>query len=56
MPLIDDILVLLGKATYFSTLDLRSGYWQVAMDEADREVAVFAFHLGLFQFSVMPFK
>lgn len=55
MPLIDDILVLLGKAKYLSTLDLRLGYWQLAMDEADRELSVFAFHLGLFPFSVMPF-
>ena len=55
LPLIDDILSLLGRATYFSTLDLRSGYWQVALDEADREKATFACHAGLFQFRVMPF-
>ena len=53
--LIDDILFLLGRATYFSTLDLSSGYWQVALDEADREKATFAFHAELFQFRVMPF-
>ena len=42
LPLIDDILALLGKSSYFSTLDLRSGYWQVALDEADREKTAFA--------------
>ena len=26
LPLIDDILALLGKAKYFTTLDLKSGY------------------------------
>lgn len=31
------------------------GNWQVALDEADREMAAFACHLGLFQFKVMPF-
>lgn len=55
LPLIDDILALLGKAKYFSTLDLRSWYWQVALDEADKEKAAFTCHLGLFQFRVMPF-
>jgi len=55
LPLIDDILALLGNSTYFSTLDLRSGYWQVALDEADREKTAFACHVGLYQFRVMPF-
>ena len=37
LPLIDDILALLGKAKYFTSLDLKSGYWQVAMNEKDKE-------------------
>ena len=32
-----------------------SGYWQVALDEVDREKATFACHAGLFKFRVMPF-
>ena len=55
LPFIDDILALLGKSTYFSTLDLRSGYWQVALDEADREKTAFACHMRLYQFRVIPF-
>lgn len=55
LPLIDDILALLGKSVCFSTLDLRSGYWQVALDEVDREKGAFTCHLGLFNFRVMPF-
>ena len=31
LPLVDDILALLGKCKYFSSLDLKSGYWQVAI-------------------------
>ena len=37
LPLIDDILALLGKAKYFTSLDLKSVYWQVAMNEKDKE-------------------
>ena len=55
LPLIDDILALLGKAKYFTSLDLKSGYWQVAMDEKDMEETAFACHKGLFEFSVTPF-
>lgn len=55
MPLIDDILALLGKAKFFTSLDLKSGYWQVAMDEKDKEKTAFACHKGLFEFYVMPF-
>ena len=32
LPLIDDILALLGNAKCFSSLDLKSGYWQVLVD------------------------
>ena len=47
LPVIDDILALLGKAKYFTSLDLKSGYWQVLMNEADREKTAFACHKGL---------
>lgn len=55
LPLIDDILALLGKAKLFTSLDLKSGYWQVAMEENDKEKTAFACHKGLFEFNVMPF-
>ena len=55
LPLIDDILALLGNAKYFTSLDLKSGYWQVLMDETDKEKTAFTCHRGLFQFNVMPF-
>ena len=53
--LIDDILALLGKAKYFTSLDLKSVYWQVAMNVTDKEKTAFACHRGLFEFKVMPF-
>ena len=57
LPLIDDLLGILGKARYFTSLDLISGYWQICMDsEEDKEKTAFCTsHRGLFQFKVMPF-
>ena len=55
LPLIDDILALLGNATCFSALDLRSGYWQVQLEDSSKEKTAFTCHKGLFQFNVMPF-
>ena len=36
LPVNDHILALLGKAKYFTSLDLKSGYWQVLMNESDK--------------------
>ncbi|KAL5515018.1 hypothetical protein EMCRGX_G000127 [Ephydatia muelleri] len=55
LPRIDDTLDLLGGASYFSTLDLASGYWQVEVDPLDREKTAFITPFGLHQFRVMPF-
>ena len=37
LPVIDDMLAVLGKSKYFTTLDLKSGYWQIPLDERDKE-------------------
>ena len=55
LPVIDDILALLGRAKYCSSLDLKSSYWQVLMDENDKDKTAFSCHRGLFEFNVMPF-
>ena len=55
LPRIDDSLESLGKARYFSTLDLASGYWQVGLTEAAKEKSAFCTTSGLYQFNVMPF-
>lgn len=55
LPRINESLDTLSGAKFFCTLDLASGYWQVAMDESDKEKTAFATHKGLFQFKVLPF-
>lgn len=55
LPYIQDIFDQVSGATIFSTLDLRSGYWQVPMAENSIPKTAFACHLGLFEFVRMPF-
>ena len=53
LPRIDDCLDALAGCRWFSTLDLCSGYWQVAMSEEDKPKTAFSTGNGLYQFTVM---
>lgn len=55
LPRIDDSLDSLGRAKYFSTLDLASGYWQIGLSEDAKQKSAFCTTGGLYQFKVMPF-
>ena len=55
IPRIDESLSKLGDAKFFTTLDLGSAFWQVALRKQDRDKTGFACELGLFQWKRMPF-
>lgn len=46
LPRIDDTLDTLGGCRMFSTLDLKSGYWQVELDSKDKEKTAFTIGTG----------
>ena len=56
LPRIDDLLDTLHGAKWFSTLDLKSGYWQVLITEQDKAKTAFRKSSGqLFEFNQVPF-
>lgn len=55
IPRIDDVLDSLGKSTYFSTLDITSGYWHVKMHPEDIPKTAFVTRTGHYEWLVMPF-
>ena len=54
LPKIEDILTYLSGSRWFSTLDLKSGYYQVQMHEADTEKTAFICPLGFYEFNRLP--
>ena len=55
VPLIQDLFDRLCKATYFTKLDLRSGYWQVRIIEEVEPKTTCVTWYGSYEFLVMPF-
>ncbi|CAI5640726.1 unnamed protein product [Oreochromis niloticus] len=55
LPRIDDALDYIAGSSWFSSLDLRSGYWQVELAAEARPKTAFTIGQGLWQFRVMPF-
>ena len=56
IPLVDDLLDALNGARWFTILDLKSGYWQVPIQEQDKEKTAFRTSSGqLFEFNQVPF-
>ena len=55
LPLIDNCLNALAGSSWYSTLDLRSGYYNIPIAKSDRDKSAFITCQGCFRFTVMPF-
>lgn len=54
VPRIEDALTHLNGSQWFSVLNLRSGYYQIPLDKADKEKTAFICPAGFYQFERMP--
>ena len=56
LPRIQEVLESLVGAGHFSCLDLKSGFWQIKMEEASKQYTAFTVgNLGFFECNHMPF-
>ena len=56
LPRIQEALESLVSAGHFSCLDLKSGFWQIKMDESSKQYTAFTIgNLGFFECDHMPF-
>jgi hypothetical protein len=44
-----------GRPRYFSILDLKSGYWQIPLEETAQKLAAIMLPFGIFRFICLPF-
>ncbi len=54
IPKIQERLTHLSEAKYFTTIDLCSGYYQIPLEKASREVTAFSCEWGHFERNVLP--
>ena len=55
LPRIDDTIDALHGSVYFSSLDLRSAFFQVRLGEESKHLTTFCTHIGSFSFIHMPY-
>ena len=55
LPKIDEMYGRLKGAKYFTTLDLRSGYYHICLLENSKAKMAFVTPFGKYQFEVVPF-
>ena len=55
LPRVKDIFDQLGKAKYFSTMDMTTGFWQNPVDEKSQELLAFISDFGIYTYNVMPY-
>ena len=57
LPWIDETLDCLNSTVWFTSLDLKSGYWQVEKEEDCKAFTAFTFRpLGFYEYNRMPFR
>ena len=55
IPSADDIFFALGKSKFRTCLDLKQGFWQIPINEADKQKTAFGTASGVFEYNCMPF-
>ncbi|XP_062537721.1 uncharacterized protein K02A2.6-like [Armigeres subalbatus] len=55
MPVIEDVLAIVGRGNVWSTLDVKDAFFLLELDEASRDVVTFISHRGLYRFKRLPF-
>ena len=55
IPEINEVLANLGRNKFFTTIDLKSGFHQIPLREADIEKTAFSINNGKFEFVRLPF-
>jgi hypothetical protein len=55
IPVSDQLMDEIGKASWFSNLDLRSGFHQILLKPGEEFKTAFQSHLGQYEFRVMAF-
>ena len=54
LPRVGELFDQLGKARYFSKIDLRTGYWQIRVDESSVSKTAFTSRFGHYEWLVLP--
>lgn len=54
LPKLEDTFSALSGSKWFSVLDLKSGYYQIEMEETDKAKTAFVCPLGFYEFNRMP--
>ncbi|GFU17766.1 retrovirus-related Pol polyprotein from transposon 17.6 [Trichonephila clavipes] len=55
LPLIEEVLDQLQSGNFFSTIDLKNGFFHVEMEESSKKFTSFVTHNGQYEFNKVPF-